>query len=206
MRRLVGLVTVLFLLAMSVPAMASIYDISVTGSGDQVKYRYWGYFGSGTWWEANANPNIVYHSYEPGNGNSADTALSFDLTSLTVSAEDILSASLNFNILSVWTDGRDDIGNINGIGTVYASGGTGWKSFDITTSLIDNLNAAGTTANYYFSYTGYSGFTFGSAEGGQPAYLSITTASNTPVPLPAAAWIFGSGLLGLFQIRRKLSR
>jgi len=207
MRRFFGVVAILFSLVMSVPAMASVYDSYVTADGDRMYYRQWGYFGTYTGWIADANPNQVSHYYEPGSGDARETALSFDLTPFTVvPVEDIISASLNFNILNIWTDGRDGIGNLNGAGTVYASGGTGWKSFDVTKSLTDTLNNGGKTADYYFSYTGYSGFTFGSAEGGQPAYLTITTANVNPVPIPAAVWLFGSGLLGLFGIRRKFSK
>jgi len=207
MRRIFGAVAVLFLLSMSIPEMASDYDISVTADGDRMYYRQWGYGGSNTGWIVDANPNQVSHSYEPGWGDSRATALSFDLTPLTsIPTEDILSASFNFRILDIWTSGRDDVGNLNNVGTVYASGGTGWKSFDITKSLTETLSNGGKTADYSFAYTGYSGFSFGSAEGGLPAYLSITTASVNPVPVPAAVWLFGSGLLGLFGIRRKFSK
>jgi len=207
MRRVRVLIMVLFLLGMSVPAVASIYDVSVTAAGDRVYHRQWYYGGTDKWWDVGANPNQVSHAYTPGWGDSAETALSFDLSSFSAPFEDIISATFNFNILNIWTEGRNDVANLNGIGTVYCDGGTGWKSFDITDSLKNIMASGGSIADYYFSYTGYSGFTFGSAEGGQPAFLRITTAgTNSAVPVPAAIWLLGSGLLGLLGIRRKIRK
>ena len=137
-----------------------------------------------------------------------DTGLTFDLSSIKGKVTDIASASLNFNIVNIWTEGRNDVANLNGFGTVNADGGTGWKSFDVTSTISDALAGPSTTAGFYFSYTGYSGFQFSSAEGGQPAFLRITTAdplgAPSPVPVPPGVWLLGSGLVGLFGIHRKV--
>ncbi len=180
MRKVLFSFMVLLLLAVSVPGGAATIDIAVTAAGDTVYYRNWYYGGSDVWSKVDANPNQVSHSYEPGWGNSAWTVLNFDLNAFTVPVTEIISAALNIDILDIWTSGRDDVGNLNSGGTVLASGGTGWKSFDITDSFKSILAGGGTTAGYSFNFTGYSGFTFGSAEGGQPAYLRITTAGAQP--------------------------
>lgn len=194
------------ILILSSSAGAAIIDISVTAAGDRVYDRYWGWFGSGATWITDANPNIVYHDYYPGDGRGANTSLSFDLSSFSVPADDIASVSLNYKILESWTQGRDDIGSLNGIGSVLYSNGTGWKYFDITDSFKTLINSNSTTADYTFSYTGYSGFTFASAEGGDPAYLRITTAntSTAPVPLPASILLLGTGIAGLIRRKKNL--
>ncbi|MFA5906888.1 MAG: PEP-CTERM sorting domain-containing protein [Desulfobacula sp.] len=184
-------------------AVAASIDISVAPDADKVYYRYWWYGGSDRGWDVGANPNTVFHSYSPGDGRSMETALSFDLTSFTNPATDIVSASFNFNILDIWTEGRNDVANLNGHGTVYADGGTGWKSFDVTNYIAGEVSTD-KIADFYFSYTGYSGFTFGSAEGGNPAFLRITTAeTGSAVPVPATMFLLGSGLLLVTGARRK---
>jgi hypothetical protein len=210
MRRLLSVAIFLFLLGISVPAVAAMFNIPVTANGDRVDYQQWYSGGSDSWSNVGANPNQVSHDYFDGSGSSASTALSFNLSSIKGKVTKIASATINFNILSIWTQGRNDVGNLNNIGTVFADGGTGWKSFDITQSLQNALDKGAATADYYFSYTGYSGFTFGSAEGQDPAFIQIKTLSSrsanrvVPTPIPAAAWLLGSGLLGLVGIRRRI--
>jgi hypothetical protein len=194
------------LLVMANSAYASTYNIYVENAGDVVSGRSWWYGGSDNWTNPAANPNQVSHSYEPGNGNTANTSLSFNLSSIAgILSDDISSVTLNYNVLSIWTEGRDDVA-ATPFGKILYSNGTGWKNFTITP---DSFNATRTdisplSANYVFSYTGYSGLTFGSAEGGSPAYLQITTASiPAPVPLPGAMWLLGSGIAGLAAARRR---
>lgn len=53
--------------------------------------------------------------------------------------------------------------------------------------------------HYHFDFsTGYSG------ESPSSNKYALAVIEGNPVPVPAAAWLLGSGLLGLFGLRRKL--
>ncbi len=191
---------------MPILAQAATYDIAVLAANDKVFYRDWGRYGNDTWTNVGANPNEVSHtySYDWYAGHSANANLSFDLSSFSAPLESLESVSLNFNVLSIWSDdGRDVVSNLDSGGSVLKSEGIGWKSLDVTKSIVAALNNGASAAGFTFSYTGYSGFTFGSAEGNQPAFLRITTNEPNAVPIPAGIWLMGSGLLGLLGFRRK---
>lgn len=205
MKRISGLIVGLLLCITSVPAGATIYDIPVTTAGDRV----WNWDKSSsyvfTWWTVDANPNQVSHYYDYDNrsGYYADTHLTFDLSPIAGTITDFLSASLNLNILSIWTNGRDDIGTLNTGGVVSYSGGTGWKGYDVTSLIAPLISANSTTANFSIIHTGFSGFTFSSAEGGQPAFLRIATNSPNPVPEPSTLVLLGVGLAGVLFARKR---
>ena len=145
-----------------------------------------------------------------------EALLTFDLSSLSgVLADDIVSASLNLNILSAYNNDRYSLkgnhghsaGAIGSSGTKYTiqTGTIGWTSFDFTDALKTNIasGSIGFRGDHNNLPHAGGGFSFTSAESGQPAYLEITTTGGSPVPIPGALWLFGSGLFGLVSIRRK---
>ena len=185
------------------PAFAATQDIAVTAAGDRVWYREWWRGGADTGWIVDANPNQVSHSYYDGSGSARNTAITFDLsTALGIPVSDITSITFNFKIVDIWTEGRNDVANLDYVGPVLFSGGTGWKSFDVTTRVRDALGVDAPSADFYFSYTGYSGFTFASAEGGNPAFLRIETANVVPEPETYALMLIGLGVLGAVAVRK----
>ena len=81
-----------------------------------------------------------------------------------------------------------------------------------------NLEPVDSTGLPIFDYFGYPDFTAGPANGSGPlvgwgfqegsydngAY--VINISSTPVPIPGAIWLLGSGLIGIVGIRRKLKK
>jgi hypothetical protein len=191
------------MLSLSGPALANVYDIHVTPAGDVVHYfSRWGRDYS-TWDDVAANPNSVSHRYD-GETNTSDTSLSFAGSAFTIPVGDIQSASFNYDVLSIW--GGDVVATFSGGGSVLNSRGTGWKSFDITEGLKGSLATSPSSINYAFSYAGYSGFTFGSADGGDPAFIKITTEGITaavPELETYAMMLAALGLIGAIACRRK---
>jgi hypothetical protein len=207
MKKIIQVAGIIGLLVMANSANASTYNVYVENAGDVVSGRDWGYWGSYPWTNSAANPNSVSHSFTPGDGHFTNTSLSFDLSSIAgILSDDISSVTLNYKVLDIWTlDGRDAVA-ATPFGNILYSNGTGWKNFTITPDRFNDtrIDSTPSLANYTFSYTGYSGLTFGSAEGASPAYLQITTTSiPAPVPLPGAMWLLGSGITGLAATRRR---
>jgi len=82
-------------------------------------------------------------------------------------------------------------------------------TFDAATTDIGQFADAGDFIAPTISFSGTSatiafGFAGSGLAGDQPdIYFDITTAPVTTVPVPAAVWLFGSGLLGMIGIARR---
>jgi hypothetical protein len=74
---------------------------------------------------------------------------------------------------------------------------------------VSDLGAMGSTALTLYGYTGNGGtgqvqsYILGSATLASNGTLTLTGNAAAPVPLPAAVWLFGSGLMGLVGVSRR---
>jgi len=202
-------------------AGAATYTVTAAPAGD-------GFYSSsmGTFVGNSNNINVSY--FETSGGTTTETGyLQFDLSGAPPAGE-ISSVSLHLNFIggsnySRVTGRIKYKSNAGATGNAseriagdhelhyfsyYAPSSNGWHSYNVTGSIKSDLENHVSWAPFSFhatsggSYNTWYGFTFTSAESGTPAYLEFTY-TPSPVPLPGALWLLGSGLLGLATIRRR---
>jgi len=79
---------------------------------------------------------------------------------------------------------------------------TGLKSS--STALATDALPSNIDLNDFNSATGaFSSFSLANGPAGDPIFFSIDTLAVRAVPIPAAVWLFGSGLMGLLGISRR---
>ena len=117
-------------------------------------------------------------------------------------------------------------GTISGITTLTANSGSAFNLFSIDLAELDNLTStvtftgnlqAGGTVSQAFTMDGISGFGFGFETFNFSGFTNVTSVTwqqflpfhqfdnivVSAVPVPAAVWLFGSGLLGLVGMARR---
>jgi hypothetical protein len=165
---------------------------------------------------------------EGGQYNGAGVNLSTNANSNAVGAAKMIFASAigttnnqvvaNFNLgnLTTFQNGiNTDIttgGVLNALTTAAETSGTGLYGANAQTkySLIgaSDMSSVGTAAQF-FGFTGnavagtLNSYILGSATLAADGTLAINPGSPAPVPLPAAVWLFGSGLMGLVGVSRR---
>ena len=124
---------------------------------------------------------------------------------------DIVESSASLFSLSQF-DGAE---THEGITSLYAEqirvvgtyGGGGTVTADFTLDWFQDGDDAGNDFQTFFlpsSFTGLSSVTFSGIGVNSTDYFSLdNVVLNSAVPVPAAAWLFGSGLIGLIGIARR---
>lgn len=215
--RKVLVVFVCGLLLIPINTFAAFVDIPVLGAGD----GYW-HNEIGTSYDYfDNNSDTVSNKYEYyGTSDTLQHNTGFTQFSLSDAPDvsDIVQVTLNINITKAWkTAPTSDSGfvkhlsnasNANGDASQKLQGNEevarvdvgelGWRSFDVTSYVISDLNNKFSWSVFSFHpnakgdyFERNAGFNFISAEGGNPAFLRFETSS---VPLPPAFFLFGSGL------------
>jgi len=109
------------------------------------------------------------------------------------------SAFLHFNVLEgQWAGTYYTLGTNGGAGINFSTTITGASTVGNTTTFTFEMFANEFVDNS--EDPGYAGFP---TNGTVQWHLSGSGAYTAPVPIPAAVWLFGSGLLGLLGIARR---
>lgn len=118
----------------------------------------------------------------------------------TISFHDILTGSVSGGVFTANASGG---GSSTGTSCTYNGGGSG------------NVCGSALASNSFYAQTGSIAIapgSFGNFTGTYQSPLGATTVNYSvgpvvaPVPVPAAAWLFGSGLLGLAGTARRRGR
>ncbi len=110
--------------------------------------------------------------------------------------------SSNFTLPSGWSSGVNS--NLDGYGSFAdVTNGTGSNrenplTFSVNIGSIADYQFVNSSGNYYAAHI--AGFTNANPSNATSAYFASNVA---PVPVPAAVWLFGSGLLGLVGATRR---
>lgn len=141
-------------------------------------------------------------------GTDSDSWI-FDITTdgFDPVTEDVLSAT----ILLEWDEDDDDDGEYGDDPEEHKSGTVTLANLTVGTENFSNVLSevavtVGLTSIVTLSETGQLSATLSVISGElefETATLVAITEEITAVPIPAAAWLFGSGLLGLFGIARR---
>jgi len=153
----------------------------------------------------------------PGNGQFLTSVAGNSTTTLggkKNSAINLMSTGFNTDIVSV----NSNAGGASSVeGSTPATSGV-WDIFNTNGTAywdaagIPNANGSSVTENLYYVTGGGGGNLSGISKPVLEATASfsaaglVLTGNGAPVPLPAAVWLFGSGLLGLAGVARRKAK
>jgi hypothetical protein len=149
----------------------------------------------------------------PGAAKAVFTSANGTATNSNVTTK-VLTNLVNFenginNDVTLSNGGLFPLSTSTETGAASVSAGIADNRYNFWTSL--DFSSLGGTATQLFGFSGngntgkLQSYILGSATLDTSGNLTITANSVTPppVPLPAAVWLFGSGLLGLFGVSRR---
>ena len=130
------------------------------------------------------------------NGDGADMALFFLFDQATPSN----SLSVSANGVPLVVSSFKNVYNSGGIQQVVNNVGWDGQTLNNVLLMVAEVDLAGTGVNSFSDFA----VTLGQTTAETPVALSMVGAINSAViPVPAAVWLFGSGLLGLVGVARR---
>jgi len=149
-------------------------------------------------------------AYAPGQGGGLPVAVEVDYTSFLTATDQWISylgiyyGSIdNYNEVYFYSGGNPvsgsgvlSDGKITGAEILAAQGGTSGDRFGVGSNVYVNL-----FFNYAEKFTSFEFQTSGVA-----FEIDNVVTGFTPVPVPAAVWLFGTGFLGLVGVRRNYKK
>lgn len=175
---------------------------AVTGSGVNGSSNYGVAYDAGSW--GSASPAAIYFGFDTG--NDYDTTISGAYFTNTTYA--YLSMLNGDGYTTAFTDGDwqmvsikgiDASGNYTGSIDFYLADFTNGETYILDEWLWVDLTGLGDIIGLEYSFSG-------SQESMVPAYLAMDDLNGTsPVPVPAAFWLLGSGIVALFGFKRRIS-
>ncbi len=238
-KKILGLIAVFVLMGVA-SASAAVINIPVTAAGDGIYYKDNWPGGSSKGFISDGGSIGGSYWFMQSGGTSTSVTTGYAQFSLAPASAltNINSVTLNLYMLSSGMDSNlNSPGSINhstsdGNGNASQTlGGTqlvsvvpvglsGWTAFDVKDYILADLAANHSWAAFSFDYDGSyhtwdwyrsSGFSFSSAEGGNPAYLRIVTSDATngggatnAVPEPMTMSLFGLGGVAMAFARRRM--
>jgi len=191
MKKISVLFAALFMSLVSTSGFAATYDFSTLTSGTSVTTQYAGVSFSLAGGVSSGTPTVA-------NGGIANS------TTTDYPTADQLIATFDYAVENVSF-------NFENYGNNSSYGGTIWQAFDASNSLLGSgsLASAAGELTSLLSLTGITSLILDNNLTGRDSWifaletLSFDKASVSAVPVPAAIWFMGSGLLGLAGFNRK---
>ncbi len=105
---------------------------------------------------------------------------------------------------AIVSDGNAASGVVDFVFTTYTPSGGLFPNFDIATISFNVIGAVGSSTSITFADSAFGGFVSPGAVPVAVTYVNgLVNVTASAVPVPAAVWLFGTGLLGLAGLAKR---
>ena len=105
---------------------------------------------------------------------------------------------------AIVSDGNAASGVVDFVFTTYTPSGGLFPNFDIATISFNVIGAVGSSTSITFADSDFGGFVSPGAVPVAVTYVNgLVNVTASAVPVPAAVWLFGTGLLGLAGLAKR---